>query len=112
MSTDDVPPLSDVPQSGAPDLPREVLLREVQRSGPLPCRGTAGTRVYPWPSPDGRAKSPSYWQGRCAARMAWNRGLPAKAPFGARPLDYVEAFAIGAGSNLGLEGVQTLFTGK
>jgi hypothetical protein len=38
--------------------------------------------------------------------------LSAKGPFGARRLDYVEAFAIGAGSNLGLEGVQTLFTNK
>jgi hypothetical protein len=38
--------------------------------------------------------------------------LSAKGPFGARRLDYVEAFAIGAGSNLGLEGVQALFTGK
>jgi len=47
MSTGDALPSTEAPQAGPPDLPREVLLRGVRRSSPLPWRGTAGTRVTP-----------------------------------------------------------------
>lgn len=47
MSTEDALTSTETPQAGAPDLPREVLLRGVRRSGPLPWRGSAGTRVSP-----------------------------------------------------------------
>jgi hypothetical protein len=81
--------------------------------------GEGGIELEVAPSPVGtaRALAASFFNLRFALALlvallinGWR--LSAKGPFGARPLDYVEAFAIGAGSNLGLEGVQTLFTGK
>jgi hypothetical protein len=62
--------------------------------------GAVEAPLIPMPSPTDVALLINGWR------------LSPKGPFGARPMDYVEAFAIGAGSNLGLEGVQTLFTGK